>query len=76
MAVKAKPGAAGIGGDRWLRITLVRSTIHRPALQREIVRGLGLRKLNSHVLRPDRPEVRGMVRKVSHLVRVDVVESR
>jgi large subunit ribosomal protein L30 len=76
MAVNTKSGAAKAGGDRWLRITLVRSTIHRPAVQREIVRGLGLRKLNSHVLRLDCPEVRGMVRKVSHLVNVDVVESR
>lgn len=87
MAVKTKtdksgavPGAghgqAGAPSGRWLKITLVRSTIHHPTLQREVVKGLGLRKLHSQVLRPDRPEIRGMIRKVSHLVTVDVVESK
>ncbi len=69
-------GQAGASSGRLLRITLVRSTIHHPIRQREVVKGLGLRKLHSQVLRPDRPEIRGMIRKVSHLVTVDVVESK
>ncbi|OGD10766.1 MAG: 50S ribosomal protein L30 [Candidatus Aminicenantes bacterium RBG_13_62_12] len=76
MAVKAKSSTSGTETDRRLKITLVRSTIHRPAGQREVVRGLGLRKLNSQVLRPDRPEIRGMIRKVCHLVKVETVESK
>ncbi len=59
-----------------LKITLIRSTIHRPSSQREVVRGLGLRKLHSQVVRPDCPEIRGMIRKVSHLLRVETVESK
>ena len=87
MAVKEKTdrseAASGAGRDgtgppsgRLLRITLVRSTIHHPSRQREVVKGLGLRKLHSQVVRPDRPEIRGMIRKVSHLVTVDVLESK
>jgi large subunit ribosomal protein L30 len=61
---------------KMLKIKLVRSLVGNPVSQRLVVKGLGLRKINSEVVRPDRPEVRGMVRKVAHLVRVDVVESK
>jgi large subunit ribosomal protein L30 len=65
-----KKGAQG----RKLRITLVRSVIGYPRKQHETVAGLGLRKINSQVIHEDRPEIRGMIRKVSHLVKVEVVE--
>ena len=44
--------------------------------KREVVKGLGLRKLNSSVVRRDCPEVRGMIRKVTHLVKVEAVEKK
>jgi len=72
--VKKKPAELKEGAKRELRITLVRSLIGYPRRQRETARGLGLRKINSQVVRPDRPEVRGMIAKVSHLVKVEVVE--
>jgi large subunit ribosomal protein L30 len=53
-----------------IRIKLVRSLIGRPQKHREIVRGLGLRRLNQVVERQDTPAVRGMVRKIPHLVRI------
>jgi len=56
-----------------LRITLVRSTIGRPADQERTVASLGLRKLNSTVERPDNPSIRGMVAKIHHLVRVEEI---
>jgi large subunit ribosomal protein L30 len=59
---------------RALKITLVRSLIGYPEPQRAIARGLGLRKPNATVVRPDSPEIRGMVRKIPHLVRVEVLE--
>lgn len=58
-------------GTRTLRITLVRSTIGRPADQGRTVASLGLRKLNSTVVRPDNPSIRGMVSKIHHLVKVE-----
>jgi len=64
MAQKKKAGAAK------LKIKLVRSLISNPRKQREVVRGLGLRRLNQVVERPDTVEVRGMVRKVPHLVQI------
>ncbi|MGH2618644.1 MAG: 50S ribosomal protein L30 [Thermomicrobiales bacterium] len=56
-----------------LRITLVRSTIGRPADQGRTVASLGLRKLHATVERPDNPSIRGMVNKIHHLVRVEEV---
>jgi large subunit ribosomal protein L30 len=56
-----------------IKITLVRSLIGYPEDQRQVVRGLGLRKPNSSVVRDDTPSIRGMVRKIPHLVKVEVV---
>ena len=56
-----------------LRIRLKRSLIGRPWKQREVVKGLGLRKLNSEVIRKDCPEIRGMVNKIPHLLEVEVL---
>jgi large subunit ribosomal protein L30 len=58
-------------GTNTLRITLVRSTIGRPADQGRTVASLGLRRLNATVQRPDNPSIRGMLAKVHHLVRVE-----
>lgn len=57
-----------------LRIKLVRSTIGRPADQGRAVRSLGLRKLNSTVVRNDDPSIRGAVNKISHLVEVEEID--
>jgi large subunit ribosomal protein L30 len=54
--------------EKNLKITLIRSYIGRPQKQREILRGMGLGKLNKTVMLKDTPEIRGMVNKVSHLV--------
>lgn len=56
-----------------LRITLVRSTIGRPADQGRTVASLGLRKLHSTVERPDNPSIRGMVAKIQHLLKVEEI---
>lgn len=53
-----------------IRITLRRSQIGRPARQRQVLAGLGLRRIGQSVSRADTPAVRGMVAKVSHLVEV------
>ena len=47
-----------------------RSTIAFPKTQKEIVRSLGLRKLNQVVERPDTPSMRGAVSKIPHLLRI------
>jgi large subunit ribosomal protein L30 len=59
-----------------LRIKLVRSVVGTPRNQREVVKGLGLRKLNSEVLRKDSPEIRGMINKIPHLLKVEVLEKK
>ena len=51
-----------------LRITQVRSLIHAAAPQRRTMRALGLRRIRHSVEHADTPAIRGMIRKVSHLV--------
>ncbi|MDQ3456893.1 MAG: 50S ribosomal protein L30 [Actinomycetota bacterium] len=58
-----------------LRITQTRSTIGTKANQRETLRTLGLKRVHHVVVREDRPEVRGMVDTVIHLVSVEEVPS-
>ena len=59
-----------------LKITLVKSYVGRPEAQRKVLRGMGLGKVNRTVLLNDTPEIRGMIRKVVHLVAaVEVEES-
>ncbi|MGD0202219.1 MAG: 50S ribosomal protein L30 [Bryobacteraceae bacterium] len=56
--------------DPTIKIKLVRSPICAPQKHKIVVRGLGLRKLNQVVERPDNPCIRGMIAKVPHLVAV------
>jgi large subunit ribosomal protein L30 len=59
-----------------LKIQLIRSVIGRPKKQREIVKGLGLRRIDSVVVRKDCPEIRGMINKISHLLSVEILEKQ
>lgn len=56
-----------------LKITLVKSTIGAVPKNRKTVAALGLRKLNHSVLMPDNDAIRGMIRLVKHLVKVEEV---
>ena len=53
-----------------IKIKLYRSPIATPEKHKRVVKGLGLRKLNQVVERPDTPAFRGMVNKVPHLLMV------
>jgi large subunit ribosomal protein L30 len=59
-----------------LKVTQVRSIIDRSKRQKDTMRALGLHRINHSVLKDDRPEIRGMIAKVSHLVRVEEVEGQ
>lgn len=54
-----------------VKITLVKSGIARPGKHKAVLIGLGLKKLNHSVVRIDSPEIRGMINKVSHLLKVE-----
>ena len=58
-----------------VKVTQVRSVIDRPRDQKDTVRLLGLHRINDSVVKEDRPDIRGMIRKVAHLVRVEEVGS-
>ena len=57
-----------------LKVTQLRSTVGKPRRQRDTVRALGLRRIRHSVVKDDRPEIRGMLARVSHLVGVEEVE--
>jgi len=54
-----------------VKVKLVRSMIGRPEKHRKVLRGMGLTRLNKTVELKDTPEIRGMINKVSHLVRTE-----
>ena len=57
-----------------LKVTQVRSVIDRPRDQKDTVRRLGLHRINDTVVQEDRPDIRGMIAKVRHLVTVEEVD--
>ena len=56
--------------NKKLKITLVKSIIGSRKKQIASVKGLGLRKINSHVIRDASPENLGMIKKINHLISV------
>lgn len=56
-----------------LRVTQMRSAVGRPQRQKDTVRALGLKRLRHSVTHDDRPEIRGMIARVAHLVNVEEV---
>ncbi len=54
-----------------INVTLVKSMIGRPEKHRKVLRGMGLTKMNKTVQLEDSPCIRGMIFKVSHLVKAE-----
>jgi large subunit ribosomal protein L30 len=57
-----------------LKITQTKSIIGGKQNQRDTVRSLGLKRMNDTVIQEDRPEIRGMIQTVTHLVTVEEVD--
>lgn len=57
-----------------LKVTQVKSVIDRPEPQKLTIEALGLGRPNYTKIHKDTPQIRGMLRKVSHLVKVEEVE--
>ena len=57
-----------------IKVTQVKSGIGRKKNQRDTLRSLGLKRINDVVVKEDRPEFRGMIFTVSHLVKVEEVD--
>jgi large subunit ribosomal protein L30 len=64
-----------MANEKKLKITLVRSPIGYEKSQGATVRSLGLRRMNSTVVQKDNPQIRGMIYKIRHMVRVEEIES-
>ena len=59
--------------SRKIKVTQTRSRIGAKKNQIACLSGLGLRKINGSMVLDNTPEIRGMIRKVSHLVRIETV---
>jgi large subunit ribosomal protein L30 len=57
-----------------LKVTQIKSKIGTKQNHRETLRSLGLKRINDTVVKEDRPEIRGMVHTVRHLVKVEEVD--
>ncbi len=57
-----------------LKIMQIKSTIDRKKDQKLTIEALGLGKINRTVIHNDTPQIRGMVRKVAHLLKVEEIE--
>ncbi|MCT1436998.1 50S ribosomal protein L30 [Brachybacterium paraconglomeratum] len=57
-----------------IKVTQTRSEIGGTQSQRATLRGLGLKRIGDTVVKEDRPEIRGMIRTVTHLVTFEEVE--
>ena len=57
-----------------LKVTQIRSKVGNKPEQRDPLRSLGLKRINDVVVKEDRPEIRGMVYAVRHLIKVEEVE--
>jgi large subunit ribosomal protein L30 len=60
-------------GEGKIRITQTRSAVGRHRKQKRTLEALGLHGIRKSVVQPDRPEIRGMIDKVIHLVEVEEV---
>jgi large subunit ribosomal protein L30 len=70
----SKRPAKAEASDTTIKVTLVRSLVGYPRIQRETAKGLGLRKLNSHAVLKATPSTLGMVRKIGHVLKVETLE--
>lgn len=61
--------------EKKLRVTKVRSGIGRMGMQKKTLEALGLRKMNSSRVHNDTPQIRGMIFKVKHLLKVEEVDA-
>ena len=64
-------GEGEVGG---LKVTQIKSKIGGTQVQRDTLRSLGLKRIGDVVVKADRPEIRGMVQAVRHLVTVEEVD--
>ncbi|MBN2382161.1 50S ribosomal protein L30 [bacterium] len=61
---------------KMLKITQTKSAIGYNASQKQVLLGLGLKKMHQTVIRTDTPEIRGMITKISHLLTWEQIEGK
>ena len=68
--MKPEQKVKGFSMDKTITVKWIRSTIGRTDDQKKTIRSLGFRRLHQTLTLPDRPEIRGMINRVIHLVEV------
>ena len=59
-----------------LKVRQIRSALDRGARQRGTLRALGIRRIGHSVIHDDKPEIRGMIKAVEHLITVEEIEEK
>ena len=54
-----------------IKVTLIKGHIGKPLKQRAVLNGMGLKKVNKSVVLKNTPEIKGMINKVSHMLKVE-----
>lgn len=57
-----------------INVTLIKSMVGRPEKHRRILRGMGLHKMHQTVLLESNPSIKGMIKRVTHLVKTEECE--
>ncbi len=57
-----------------LKITQIKSLISKPLSHQRTVKALGLKRIDHSVVQEDKPEIRGMIKKVNYLVKVEEID--
>ena len=60
-----------MSNEKKIKITQIRSTIERPKPQKLTIVALGLGRIRKSVVKKDTPQIRGMIAKVQHLVKIE-----
>ena len=68
--MKQKQASKAPSEEKKIKVQWEKSVIGRPEEQRKTIRGLGFRRLHQIRILPDRPEIRGMIQRVGHLLHV------
>ena len=63
-------------GKKQLKITQTKSIIDNPERQKRTIEALGLKRIRHTVIKDDTPQIRGMIRKVQHLVSIEEIEAK
>jgi large subunit ribosomal protein L30 len=75
VGIKHNPPISNVATGKMLRITQTHSAIGHEASQGRTLKALGIHKMHHSVVKQDTPDIRGMIFKIQHLLRVEELDA-